>query len=105
MPVIFFALAGAFGAGGIGGSWYFWQLGQQEAAARLAQRDAEFLTQALQREIDLAELRRRARAEGVDPDEVERGYLALKAGQVQPAEVLAALSHFLNDLPPGLAVT
>lgn len=105
MPVIFYALAAAFAGGGIGGSWYFWQRGQQEAAARLAQRDAEILAQALAREIDLAELRRRAQAEGVDPDEVERGYQALKAGQVQPAEVPAALSHFLNDLPPGLAVT
>lgn len=103
VPIIFFAVAGALAGGGIGGSWYFWRRGQQEAAAQLTQRDAEILAEALEREISLEQLRRRAQAEGVDPDEVERGYLALKAGQVQPDEVLAALAGFLRQLPPDPA--
>src|SRR5438045_9779445 len=101
MPIVFFALAGAFFGGGIGGSWYFWKRGQQEAAKRLSDHDAQVVTQLLEQHIDLQDLRQRARDAGLDPDEVERGYRALRDGQSDPRQRLAETEQCLRNLRPS----
>ncbi|MCW2935863.1 MAG: hypothetical protein JWM19_6825 [Actinomycetia bacterium] len=90
-PLLFYAAAGALAAGGVGGGWYFWQRGQQEATKQLQRRDAEGAKQALREAIDLADLRRQAQEAGLDPDVVIAGYKTLRDSQVSPEDVLERL--------------
>ena len=92
-PLLFYAAAGAFIAGGIGGGSYIWQRGQQEAAKRLQHEDADAAKEALRDAIDLADLRRQAQAAGLDPDDVVAGYQGLRDSQVSPDDVLEMLNR------------
>lgn len=96
-PLLFYAAAGALIgggiSGGIGGGWYLWQRGQQEAAKRLQREDAEAAKEALRDAIDLADLRSQAQAAGLDPDEVVAGYKRLRDSQVSPDDVLKMLNR------------
>ncbi|WP_244929264.1 hypothetical protein [Nocardioides sp. W7] len=95
-PLLFFAAAGALIGGAIGatgGGWYMWQRGQQEAAKRLRHEDAIAAKEALEDEIEVAELRKKAKAAGLDPDQVIAGYEQLRDKQVTPGHVLEALQQ------------
>ncbi|MEU6957579.1 hypothetical protein [Streptomyces sp. NPDC045714] len=97
MPILFFAAAGAlFGGGiasGIGGGWYLWRRGQQEAAKRLLHQDAEAAKQMLRDAIDISDLRSKAQEAGLNPDEVVAGYETLRDSQLSPDDVLKGLSR------------
>lgn len=92
MPVvIFFSLAGAFVTGGVGGGVYFFKRAQQEMAKRLQKEDLLAVKEALENEIDLADLRAKAVEAGLDPDEVLSGYEKLRDSIITPEQVLKAL--------------
>lgn len=93
MPILFFAAAGALFGGGAGGGWYLWRRGQQEAAKRMQHQDVEAAKQALRDAIDLADLRSKAQAAGLDPDEVVAGYEKLRDSQLSPEDVLKRLGR------------
>ncbi|MCX5462468.1 hypothetical protein AB0391_13000 [Streptomyces albidoflavus] len=93
MPILFFAAAGALFTGGVGGGWYLWKRGLQEAAKRLQHQDAEAAKQSLRDGIDLEELRRMAQEAGLDPDEVVAGYEKLRDSQLSPEDVLKRLGR------------
>ncbi|MEV6471665.1 hypothetical protein [Streptomyces sp. NPDC051657] len=97
MPILFFAAAGALFAGGIasgvGGGWYLWRRGQQEAAKRLSHQDAEAAKQTLRDAIDMVDLRSKAQEAGLNPDEVVAGYETLRDSQLSPDDVLKGLSR------------
>lgn len=93
MPILFFAAAGALFGGGVGGGWYLWRRGLQEAAKRLQHQDAEAAKQALRDAIDLADLRSKAQEAGLDPDEVVAGYEKLRDSQLSPEDVLKRLDQ------------
>lgn len=95
-PILFFAAAGALIGGGVGvagGGWYMWQRGQQEAAKRLQYEDAMAAKEALEVEIEIAALRRKAKKAGLDPDQVVAGYQHLRDGQASPVQVLKAIGR------------
>ncbi|MER6974763.1 hypothetical protein ABT304_27145 [Nocardioides sp. NPDC000445] len=95
-PLLFFAAAGALIGGAIGatgGGWYLWQRGHQEAAKRLRHEDAIAAKEALEDEIEIAALRKKAQKAGVDPDQVIAGYQQLRDKQVTPGQVLEALQR------------
>lgn len=100
-PLLFFAAAGALIGGAIGatgGGWYMWQRGQQEAAKRLRHEDAIAAKEALEDEIEIAVLRKKAQKAGLDPDQVIAGYQQLRDKQVTPGQVLDALQRApIND--------
>ncbi|MFE6767831.1 hypothetical protein ACFVFD_02515 [Streptomyces fimicarius] len=93
MPILFFAAAGALFAGGTGGSLYLWKRGCQEAARQLQRLDAKAARQALTDAVDLADLRKEARAAGLDPDEVVAGYEKMRDEQLSPQDVLRMLGQ------------
>lgn len=95
-PLLFFAAAGVLIGGAIGatgGSWYMWQRGQQEAAKKLRHEDAIAAKEALEEEIEIAALRKKAQTAGLDPDQVIAGYQRLREKQVTPSQVLEALQR------------
>ena len=70
-----------------------WQRGQQEAAKRLRREDSVAAKEALEDEIEIAALRKKAQAAGLDPDQVILGYQQLRDKQVTPGQVLEALQR------------
>lgn len=99
LPVLFFAAAGAAAAGGLGSGIYFWQRGQQEAAKKLQEEDQEAIKESLEREISLQDLRDEALQKGLDPDEVERGYKALRDGQLSLDQALEMVTKGSQNTP------
>lgn len=86
-----YALAGALVTGGAAGGKYVFDVAQREAARDLARRDRRAVAEMLQQEVDLVELRQRAKGAGLDPEAVEQGYLALRDGRLSLDEVLTQL--------------
>ena len=91
LAILYFLAAGAAGVGGPAAAVVLMRRGQAEAAASAQAHDAEMLGRLLRSQIDLATLRKQARAVGVDPDLVERGYLDMRDGLVTFDQVLARL--------------
>lgn len=91
IAILYFAAAGAVAAGGAGAAGILYDRGRQHAATASREQDLRNLTRLIQGEVDLADLRRRAAAVGVDPDQVEAGYLALRDGIIPLNEALTML--------------
>jgi hypothetical protein len=93
MPIIIalYFLAGGLAAAGLGGGAYVFDVARREAARDLQRRDREALVDALKEEIDLADLRARAAAAGVDPDTVELGYVAFRDGRISFEQLLQSI--------------
>ena len=84
------ALYVAAAAAAVGGPWVgktLFDRAQQERASATLRRDREHVKEALHDEIELAELRKQAEANGVDPDLVEQGYQALRDGSITWADL------------------
>ena len=88
MPIFLFALAGGMLLGGVA---VLDEAKHRRAAEQLKRRqklEEDLLTKA----IDLEELRRQARAAGLDPGEVVAGYEALRQGDITFAQVQRLLN-------------
>jgi hypothetical protein len=85
-------LVGA-GAALVAGGGQVWEQARWQAGAEQRLADMEQLATLLRAECDLAELRRQAAAAGVDPDVVEAGYTAMRAGDVTVDDLLREISR------------
>jgi hypothetical protein len=102
LPLLYFAAAGLAAAGGPLAGVYFFRRGAQEAARQEARADAKAIRDLLEQSLDLAELRRRAQEEGVDPDAVAQGYHALKAGYLTVDEFVSKVLSGQAPVPANL---
>jgi hypothetical protein len=100
-PVALYAAAGALAAGGVGGGSLLLQKAQREAAKDIYQTDQKAVREVLEGEIQLEELRERAREKGIDPDGVEHGYHAVKNDQIGFEEVLEVLGTGASGKKPS----
>jgi hypothetical protein len=96
MPIfiLYFLFAGAATVGGPAIGLTLYKRGQQAAASYLTQRDADEISRLLRSELGLAQLRRDARAAGVDVDLVERGYYELRDGHITVEQITARLAEW-----------
>ena len=89
MPIFLFMAAAALMAGGVA----TFSEARAENARKEAQRRQEVEAELLRGEINLQQLRDEARAKGLDPEEVVKGYLALREGDVSVDTVLRAIQR------------
>lgn len=89
--ILYFAAAGATAVGGLGAGGILFERGRQHAARASREQDLENLMLLLQSEVDLVGLRNEAASAGVNPDQVEAGYYALRQGAVSLEDVLRFL--------------
>ena len=91
IAILYFAAAGAAAVGGAGAAGVLYDRGRQHAATSSREQDSRNLARLLQAETSLAQLRREAAEMGVDPDQVEAGYFALREGSISLGEALTML--------------
>jgi len=89
MPIFLFMAAAALMAGSIA----TFSEARAENARKEARRRQDVEAELLQGEISLQLLRDEARAKGLDPDEVVKGYLALREGDVTVDNVIRAVQR------------
>ena len=88
MPIFLFAAAGAL----IFGGYAVLDEANHQRAASQARRRQDLEAELLRKEIDLEELRTRAREAGLDPQKVVDGYLALRSGDITVEQVQRVLN-------------